>query len=169
MTGRNRSFAEKTEDQCARIIANLKTGYPRLSEWQEETVRAARINGYSETSFGRRRYLPNINNRADWGKRSFAERCSMNTPIQGTAAEILKLAMGELIRELADKPYIRPILQIHDELLFEVDDGHEDEAIRIIRTAMERPPFAALDIPIVAEGEHGTCFGKLHELEVPHV
>lgn len=57
---------EKTEDQCARIIANLKTGYPRLSEWQEETVRAARINGYSETSFGRRRYLPNINNRADW-------------------------------------------------------------------------------------------------------
>lgn len=160
---------EKTEDQCARIIANLKTGYPRLSEWQEETVRAARINGYSETSFGRRRYLPNINNRADWGKRSFAERCSMNTPIQGTAAEILKLAMAELIRELADKPYIRPILQIHDELLFEVDDGHEDEAIRIIRTAMERQPFAAFDIPIVAEGEHGTCFGKLHELEVSYV
>ena len=160
---------EKTEDQCARIIANLKAGYPRLSEWQEETVKAARINGYSETSFGRRRYLPHINNRADWGKRSFAERCSMNTPIQGTAAEILKLAMRELIRELADKPYIRPILQIHDELLFEVDAGHEAEAIRIIRTAMERKPFPAFDIPIVAEGEHGTCFGKLHELEVPHV
>ena len=160
---------EKTEDQCAQIIANLKAGYPCLSAWQEETVRAARLNGYSETSFGRRRYLPNINNRADWGKRSFAERCSMNTPIQGTAAEILKLAMAELIRELADKPYIRPILQIHDELLFEVDDGHEDEAIRTIRTAMERQPFAAFDIPIVAEGEHGTCFGKLHELEVSHV
>ena len=157
---------EKSEDQCAQIIANLKAGYPRLSAWQAETVRAARLNGYSETSFGRRRYLPNINNRADWGKRSFAERCSMNTPIQGTAAEILKLAMRELIHELKDKPYIRPILQIHDELLFEVDDGHEDEAIRIIRTAMERQPFPAFDIPIVAEGEHGTCFGKLHELEV---
>ena len=50
-----------------------------------------------------------------------------------------------------------------------MDDGHEDEAIRIIRTAMERQPFAAFDIPIVAEGEHGTCFGKLHELEVRHV
>ena len=157
---------EKSEDQCAQIIANLKAGYPRLSAWQAETVRAARLNGYSETSFGRRRYLPNINNRADWGKRSFAERCSMNTPIQGTAAEILKLAMRELIHELKDKPYIRPILQIHDELLFEVDDGHEDEAIRIIRTAMERQPFPAFDIPIAAEGEHGTCFGKLHELEV---
>lgn len=156
---------EKTEDQCAQIIANLKAGYPRLSEWQEEIIKEARINGYSETTFGRRRYLPDINNRADWGKRSFAERCSMNTPIQGTAAEILKLAMRELIRELADKPYIRPILQIHDELLFEVDNGHEDEAIRIIRAAMERQPFAAFDIPIVAEGEYGTCFGELTELE----
>ena len=56
--------------------------------------------------------------------------------------------------------------EIHDELLFEVDDGHEEEAIQIIRAAMERQPFAAFDIPIVAEGEHGTCFGKLRELEV---
>ena len=156
---------DKSEEECAQIIINLKAGYPRLSEWQEKTIRAARLNGYSETSFGRRRYLPNINNRNDWGKRSFAERCSMNTPIQGTAAEILKLAMAELIRELWDKPYIRPILQIHDELLFEVDDGHEEEAIRIIRDAMERKPFDGFDIPIVAEGEHGTCFGKLRELE----
>lgn len=60
---------------------------------------------------------------------------------------------------------IRPILQIHDELLFEVDDGHEQEAINIIRSAMERQPFEGFDIPIVAEGEHGLCFGKLHELE----
>ena len=157
---------EKTEDQCAQIIANLKAGYPRLSEWQEETIKTARINKYSETSFGRRRYLPNINNQRDWGKRSFAERCSMNTPIQGTAAEILKLAMGDLIYTLRDKPYIRPILQIHDELLFEVDNGHETEAIDIIRSAMERQPFDAFDIPIVAEGEHGTRFGKLTELEV---
>ena len=156
----------KTVDECAEIIGNLKAGYPRLTEWQKETVQLAQFNGYTETSFGRRRYLPNINNRGDWGKRSFAERCSMNTPIQGTAAEILKLAMRELIRELKDKPYIRPILQIHDELLFEVDDGHEAEAIQIIRTAMERQPFPEFDIPIVAEGEHGTCFGKLKELEV---
>lgn len=157
---------DKTVEECEAIIGNLKAGYPALTVWQQDTVKMARLNGYAETSFGRRRYLPHINNRADWGKRSFAERCSMNTPIQGTAAEILKLAMRELIRELKDKPYIRPILQIHDELLFEVDDGHEDEAIRIIRTAMERQPFPEFDIPIVAEGEHGTCFGKLTELEV---
>ena len=157
---------DKPVEDCEGIIANLKAGYPALTEWQQNTIRQARLDGYTETSFGRRRYLPNINNRADWGKRSFAERCSMNTPIQGTAAEILKLAMKKLIAELKTRPYIRPILQIHDELLFEVDEGHEDEAIRVIRTAMEAQPFAEFDIPIVAEGEHGYCFGKLEGLEV---
>ena len=157
---------DKPVSDCEAIIANLKAGYPALTEWQQATIRQARLDGYTETSFGRRRYLPNINNRTDWGKRSFAERCSMNTPIQGTAAEILKLAMKKLIAELATRPYIRPILQIHDELLFEVDEGHEDEAIRIIRTAMEAQPFTEFDIPIVAEGEHGYCFGKLEGLEV---
>jgi len=151
---------------CESIIANLKAGYPNLTAWQQDTVKRARLDGYSETAFGRRRYLPNINNKLDWGKRSFAERCALNTPIQGTAAEILKLAMRELVSLLKDKPYIRPILQIHDELLFEVDAGHEAEAIALIRGAMERCPFDGFDIPIVAEGEHGTCFGKLHELEV---
>ena len=156
---------DKPEEDCEAIISNLKAGYPALTDWQQATIRRARLDGYTETSFGRRRYLPNINNRGDWGKRSFAERCSMNTPIQGTAAEILKLAMKKLIAELATRPYIRPILQIHDELLFEVDEGYEEEAIKIIRTAMEAQPFEAFDIPIVAEGEHGYCFGKLEGLE----
>ena len=80
---------DKPVSDCEAIIANLKAGYPALTDWQQNTIRRARLDGYTETSFGRRRYLPNINNRGDWGKRSFAERCSMNTPIQGTAAEIL--------------------------------------------------------------------------------
>lgn len=152
--------------ECEQIIRNLKAGYPGLTEWQQATVKKARLDGYTESAFGRRRYLPNINNKmADWGQRSFAERCALNTPIQGTAAEILKLAMRELLKELKNKPYIRPLLQIHDELLFEVDDGHEEEAIAIIKTAMERRPFAAFDVPIVAEGEHGARFGKLEGLE----
>ncbi len=155
---------DKPIRDCEQIITNLKAGYPGLSEWQDKTIKKARIDGYSETSFGRRRYLPNIKSN-DWVKRSFSERCALNTPIQGTAAEILKLSMRELVKELKDRPYIRPILQIHDELLFEVDDGYEAEAIQVIRTAMERKPFPAFDIPIVAEGEHGTSFGKLSELE----
>ena len=156
---------EKTEAECAQIIRNLKAGYPNLTLWQQETTMQAHFDKFTETSFGRRRYLPHINNSQDWGKRSFAERCALNTPIQGTAAEILKMSMKVLIAKLKDKPYIRPLLQIHDELLFEVDDGYEAEAIDIIRTAMERVPFVGFDIPIVAEGEHGKCFGKLQPLE----
>jgi len=157
---------DKSLEECEQIIENLKAGYPGLTEWQKKTIRQAQTNGYTETLFGRRRYLPDIKNQHDWGKRSFAERCALNTPIQGTAAEILKLAMCELVKQLEEKPYIRPILQIHDELLFEVDDGYEEEAIKIIKATMERQPSPAFDIPIVAEGEHGTCFGKLVELEV---
>ena len=153
-------------EYCEAIISNLKAGYEKLSQWQHDTVRSAKLDMYSETAFGRRRYLPEIRNNKEWGKRSFAERCALNTPIQGTAAEILKLAMKRLIAELKDKPYIRPILQIHDELLFEVDNGYEKEAAALIKAAMEACPFDGFDIPIVAEGEHGTCFGKLAELEV---
>ena len=157
---------EKTIDDCENIIANLKAGYPGLTEWQQRTISDVRATGYSETAFGRRRYLPSINNRQDWSKRSFAERCALNTPIQGTAAEILKLAMRELVTQLKDKPYIRPILQIHDELLFEVDAGHEQEAAAVIRGVMESKPFDGFDVPIVAEGEIGKCFGDLSEMEV---
>lgn len=157
---------DKPIQECEAIIRNLKAGYPGLTEWQQRTISDARLNGYTETAFGRRRYLPDIKNKADWNKCSFAERCALNTPIQGTAAEILKLSMRELISELKDKPYIRPVLQIHDELLFEVDDGYELEAMALIQKTMERQPFSEFDIPIVAECEHGTCFGKLRELEV---
>ena len=153
-------------EYCEAIITNLKAGYAKLSQWQQNTVRSAKLDMYSETAFGRRRYLPEIRNDKEWGKRSFAERCALNTPIQGTAAEILKQAMKRLIAELKDKPYIRPILQIHDELLFEVDNGYEKEAATLIKSAMEACPFNGFDIPIVAEGEQGTCFGKLAELEV---
>lgn len=165
-TLRFKAGLDKPIDDCEAIIRNLKAGYPGLTEWQQRTIRDAKLSGYSETAFGRRRYLPNINNKQDWGKRSFSERCALNTPIQGTAAEILKLSMKELIAKLKDRPYIRPILQIHDELLFEVDKGYEQEAIQLIRTAMERQPFEAFDVPIVAEGEHGVCFGQLSELGV---
>jgi DNA polymerase-1 len=72
---------EKTVEECEQIIFNLKNGYPKLGEWQKETVKQAKIDRYTETWLGRRRYLPDIRN-SNWGKRSFAERCALNTPIQ---------------------------------------------------------------------------------------
>lgn len=150
--------------KCEEILANFKNGYPRLALWQIVTIDQARNDFYVETAFGRRRYLRNIRS-TDWALRTFDERCALNTPIQGTAAEFLKLSMCRLLPELKDKPWLRPVLQIHDELLFEVDSGHEEEAIRIIREAMERQPFDEFDVPIVAEGSIGKSFGSLHELE----
>ena len=91
-------------EQCERIISNLKDGYPKLSEWQEDAKSAAAKHKYSETAMGRRRYLPGIVSQ-DWSKKSFAERCALNTPIQGTAADILKLALGRIVTGLPERPF----------------------------------------------------------------
>ena len=109
----------KTVDKCAEIIDNLKQGYKRLSAWQEETKAEAARRGYTETWLGRRRYLPDIM-AEDCSKKSFAERCALNTPIQGTAADILKLAMARILSGLSARQWLKPVLQIHDELVFEI-------------------------------------------------
>ena len=93
---------EKSLPECEAIIANLKAGYPNLVRWQEQAKQAATRRQYTQTFLGRRRYLPGIRSQ-DWGRRSFAERCALNTPIQGTAADILKLALGRLIAGLPEQ------------------------------------------------------------------
>ena len=154
---------DKSLSECEEIIKNLKLGYPDLSSWQKKTIYSAKRTKYSETHLGRRRYLKGINS-AEWGVRSYNERCALNTPIQGTAADILKLAMARLVKELRTKDYIRPILQIHDELLFEVDKDKLDDAVNVIKKAMEEKPFNGFDLPIVAEGEKGLNYGNMEEL-----
>lgn len=150
--------------ECEAIINNLKAGYPGLTIWQEETKCEASRRMYSETRLGRRRYLPNINS-SDWGKKSFAERCSMNTPIQGTAADILKLAIGSILSGLPERPWLQPILQIHDELNFIIPKERLEEAVAYIKGCMERQPFQAFDLPLVAEASAGETFGTMEELD----
>jgi DNA polymerase I len=148
---------------CEDIIRNLKRGYPMLSRWQEEVKAAARNKEYSETALGRRRYLKKINS-SDWSVKSYWERCALNTPVQGTAADILKLALGRIVNGLMDRPYIKPILQIHDEILFEVEQDKVEEAASFIKGCMEEIPFKSFDVPIVAEGTAGSNFGELREI-----
>jgi DNA polymerase-1 len=150
--------------ECETIIANLKTGYPALSEWQEETKDKAGRNRYTETWLGRRRYLPGIIS-TDWSKKSFAERCALNTPIQGTAADILKLALGRIIAGLPEKPWLMPLLQVHDELLFELPADRLKEAMAFIKECMETPPFEGFDVPVVADTAVGLRFGEMKEME----
>lgn len=151
-------------DECDRIIRNLKSGYPRLSRWQEETKRRAEFRKYTETWLGRRRSLPGITS-TNWNVKSFAQRVAMNTPIQGTAADILKLALGRIVRGLPERPWLCPLLQIHDELVFELPENRLKEAVLFIKTCMETQPFEAFSVPIVAEAAAGKRFGELHELE----
>lgn len=150
--------------ECEKIIRNLRDGYPDLTRWQKSIVAQARSRGYTETWLGRRRYLPSITSE-DWGKRSFAERCALNTPIQGTAADILKLALTRIIEGLPERLWLKPLLQIHDELVFEVPEEKLEEAIIIVKACMEERPFEAFDVPIIAEAAVGTSFGNLKELE----
>ncbi len=147
-------------NECERIIQSLKAGYSRLTKWQESAINEAKRTGYTETFLGRRRYLPNINSE-DFKRRSFAERCALNTPIQGTAADILKLAINRILQGLNERDYIKPLLQIHDELVFEVAKDKADEAIAFIKLCMETPPFGEFDIPLIAEVSQGDTFGSL--------
>jgi DNA polymerase-1 len=150
--------------ECESIIANLKAGYPQLAKWQEQEKRMAASTQYTQTFVGRRRYLPGIRSQ-DWSRKSFAERCALNTPIQGTAADILKLALGRLLVGLSQRPWLKPLLQIHDELVFELPKERLDEAVVFIRTCMEQQPFPEFDVPIVAEAAYGTDFGHMSEIE----
>lgn len=155
---------DKSVMECEEIIQNLKAGYPALVTWQEETKADAARRMYSETWLGRRRYLPYIRS-DDWAKKSFAERCSMNTPIQGTAADIIKLSLGRLIAGLPKRPWLKPILQIHDELTFIVPKDKLTQAVAFIKSCMEPQPFPEFDLPLVAEASAGRTFGTLEELE----
>lgn len=150
--------------ECENIIKNLKAGYPRLSRWQEETKKRAEFRKYTETWLGRRRALPGIAS-PNWNVMAFNQRVAMNTPIQGTAADILKLAMGRIIKGLPERTWLCPVLQIHDELVFELPENRLKEAVFYIKNCMEIKPFEAFSIPIVAEAAYGKRFGELEELD----
>ena len=155
---------KKTVKECEDILFNLKDGYRGLTTWQEDAKAEAAKRMYSETWLGRRRYLPQI--RSDnWGQKSFAERCALNTPIQGTAADILKLAIVRILAGLPERPWLKPVLQIHDELTFIIPEERLSEAVAFIRKCMEEKPFPEFDLPLIAEASAGPAFGTMEELE----
>lgn len=155
---------DKTQEECQEILDSLKAGYPGLTSWQEETKTTAAKRMYTETWLGRRRYLPSIRS-DEWGQKSFAERCALNTPIQGTAADILKIGIARILRGLPDRPWLKPILQIHDELTFLIPAERLDDAVKFIRSCMEQQPFPDFDLPLIAEASVGPTFGNMEELD----
>ncbi|MBQ3435258.1 MAG: DNA polymerase I, partial [Selenomonadaceae bacterium] len=125
--------------------------YPGVKDFLDTTVAQAHLSGYVTTMFGRRRYLPDINSK-NFNRRSNAERMAMNTPIQGSAADIIKLAM--IRAEEGLRPFdSRIILQVHDELVLEAKNSELDAVEKILRGAME--DVAKLKVPLVVDVSHG--------------
>lgn len=134
--------------------------YPGVKQYMDDTKAAAKAQGYVETVFGRRLYLPEINS-PNGPRRSAAERAAINAPMQGTAADLIKKAMVEVQRVLdAQRPDVLMIMQVHDELVFELPAEHENW----VRTEVPRimAEVAALKVPLLAEVGVGPNWDKAH-------
>ncbi|MCR9026541.1 DNA polymerase I [Aeromonas caviae] len=135
--------------------------YPGVLEYMERTRQQADAQGYVETLFGRRLYLPDIKSR-NAGLRKAAERAAINAPMQGTAADIIKRAMINVdgwIRGIEDES-IRMLMQVHDELVFEIREEKLEEYIALIKEKMSGA--AELDVPLVVEAGTGDNWEQAH-------
>ncbi|HIJ33700.1 MAG TPA: DNA polymerase I, partial [Gammaproteobacteria bacterium] len=134
--------------------------YPGVKKYMEETQEQARQQGYVETLFGRRLYLPEINSR-NGQRRQYAERTAINAPMQGTAADIIKRAMitveGELTSGGLDAMMI---MQVHDELVFEVAERDLELLTTQVKEQMEGA--ATLDVPLIVDVGTGTNWDDAH-------
>ena len=133
--------------EAANYIEKYFERYPRVKQYLDETIENARRTGYVTTLFGRRRQLPTIND-SNYSRRALAERMAMNTPIQGTAADIIKIAMIETEKNLAALKS-RMILQVHDELVIETAASELEAVKDIVRRSMENA--ARLKVPLVVD------------------
>ncbi|MPM49831.1 DNA polymerase I [bioreactor metagenome] len=134
--------------------------YPGVKQYMDETKLQAKARGYVETVFGRRLYLPEINS-PNGPRRSAAERAAINAPMQGTAADLIKMAMVAVQRELdKNKPDVLMIMQVHDELVFELPESETDW----VRTEVPRmmADIAKLKVPLLAEVGFGPNWEKAH-------
>lgn len=131
-----------------------------VKKYLDSTVEKAKKDGYVTTLFGRRRYIPEINS-SNFMTRSFGERVAMNTPIQGTAADIIKIAMVKVHSELKRRNMrSRLILQVHDELIIETAVEEKEEVSSILTECMTRA--ASLKVPLVAETNLGKSWFDAH-------
>ncbi len=144
--------------EAAGYIESYFARYTGVKKYMEDIVAKAREQGYVTTLMGRRRYLPDIRH-SNFNLRSFAERTAINTPIQGTAADIMKQAMIAVQQGLqATGLTSRILLQVHDELVLEVTEGERQQVAELVRTAMEGA--ANLEIPLLAEVNLGSNWAE---------
>ena len=144
--------------EAQNIIEDYFAGFPSIRSFIEDTKAAARETGYVETIFGRRRYIPDINSK-NGTLRALAERNAVNAPIQGTSADIIKMAMIEVDKSIAGMKS-RMVLQIHDELVFDAVPEEIDELRQIVIDRMEN--VVKLSVPLTVECNYGKNWLEAH-------
>ncbi|HUF53161.1 MAG TPA: DNA polymerase I [Dehalococcoidia bacterium] len=148
-----------SREDAAEFIRTYFEKYPGIQEYVSETISKVRNLGYAETLFGRRRYIPEIN-AGNWNVRSAAERAAINMPVQGTAADIIKIAMNRLdetFRERGLKTWMT--LQVHDELIFE-SPGDELEEVRTLCLEI-MPASIEMQVPLKVDTKAGASWGDM--------
>ena len=142
-----------TRAEADRYIKSYLAAYPGVAAYMEKAIEDAKKNGFVTTLYGRRRYIPELSN-SNGNMRAFGERVARNAPIQGTAADIIKIAMIKVSRSLKDKfPTARLILQVHDELIVECDEKDAEGVCELLEREMENA--ADLAVRLTAEAHFG--------------
>lgn len=149
-----------SRDEARRLIDGYFESFPAVHQYMEQAKETARSHGYVETLFGRRRYLPDINSR-NATVRGFAERNAINAPIQGTAADIIKVAMIRIARRFREENLkSKMILQVHDELNFSVLPEEKERVERIVMEEMEGA--FPMQVPLTADCGWGANWLEAH-------
>ena len=146
--------------EAKRYIEEYYRQFPTIKPCLDGFKQEGKEKGYVSTLFGRRRILKELTS-ANYNIRSFGERAAMNTPIQGTAADIIKLAMNRAEQALREKGFdAKLILQVHDELIVEAREDIAEEAAKVLSEAMEN--VIELDVPLIAEARIGKTWAEAH-------
>jgi DNA polymerase-1 len=145
--------------EAKELIDNYFLNFPKVKEYMDQSIELAKQKGFVTTLFGRKRYLPDIN-ASNSIVRGVAERNAINSPIQGSAADIIKIAMINIHRLLKDKYRTRMILQVHDELIFDVPKPELEEIKLLVRNEMEHA--AKLSVPLEVDMGVGKDWLEAH-------
>ena len=148
--------------EAKEIIDNYKKEFPGIQKYMDDTINFAREHGYVQTLMGRKRWLRDINS-ANFTVRGFAERNAINSPIQGTAADMIKLAMQKVHTALKkEKMESRMILQVHDELVFDAVKSEVKELKPLIVECMQSAMLLPHNVPVIAECGEGNNWLEAH-------
>ena len=157
---RQRMGNDMSMGEAKSLIDGYFASYPRVKEYIDHTIAEAKNNGFVQTIFGRKRYLPDITS-ANANVRSLAERNAINAPLQGSAADIIKIAMAEVARRFrAEGLRSKMILQVHDELIVDTLLSEKAQVETILREAMEGA--ATLSVPLVVDIGEGASWLEAH-------